>query len=184
MCKMETWLLEDYAEGMLDAASTTILEAHLATCAECRRELTRIKLLFWELESLSRETIAVPDVLKTMEVEMLDEWLKDRESWFQRAGSQIAATVRQTTGYLPGLSGLRQTAGELHEFPVLQQAAEAGGNAAIATAKWLGKQTGRQIEKRLVGSVKNRNRVDSSKEMAPSRRILQTLLNGRIGGGG
>ena len=30
MCKMETWLLEDYAEGLLDVAETTLLEAHLA----------------------------------------------------------------------------------------------------------------------------------------------------------
>ena len=60
MCRMETWLLEDYAEGVLGVAETAILEAHLNVCVDCRRELSHIKLLFWELESMRREPVEIP----------------------------------------------------------------------------------------------------------------------------
>jgi anti-sigma factor RsiW len=72
MCKMETWLLEDYAEGLLGVAETTLLEAHLAVCEDCRRELSHIKLLFWELESMRREPIPVPEALDGLENAILE----------------------------------------------------------------------------------------------------------------
>ena len=127
---METWLLEDYAEGLLDVAETTLLEAHLAVCPDCRRELSHIKLLFWELESLRREPVPVPDALKGAEAAILDAWLSDKETWLQQAGYRLKSTARETAARIP----------KIPQIPGADRVAEAAGEASVRALKWAGKK--------------------------------------------
>lgn len=173
MCKMETWLLEDYAEGILGVAETTLLEAHLQVCADCRQELTRIKLLFWELESIRREAIEVPAVMASMETAILEEWLQNKESWMRHAGAQIRATARRA-GMQVG-TAVRQTSDIVSQIPGAQASAELIGKTSRKTAKWIGKTLSRQIWKGL----STKQETVSSK--AKSHNAVLTNL---IGGGG
>lgn len=133
MCKMETWLLEDYAEGVLGVAETAILDAHLSTCADCRKELSHIKLLFWELESMRREPVAIPVAMKAMESAVLDEWLAEKkESLLSKTGNRIASTSRRTAELVEAIPGIK-----------------ACGSFAEKTAKRTAKLIGRAAKKRL-----------------------------------
>jgi anti-sigma factor RsiW len=136
MCKMETWLLEDYAEGLLDVAETTLLEAHLAGCEACRRELAHIKLLFWELESLRRETVTVPDTVQKLETVVLDEWLHGRESWIQQAGSALRRGAKQSKTWVPRVPGA-------------EKVAALAGEASVRTVKWVGGKTVQLLKRKL-----------------------------------
>lgn len=136
MCKMETWLLEDYAEGLLDVAETTLLEAHLAGCEACRRELAHIKLLFWELESMRRETVIVPDAVRQLETALLDEWLHGRESWIRQAGSALRRVGKQSKALVPKVPGAGKVA-------VL------AGETSVRTLKWVGGKAVQLLKKKL-----------------------------------
>jgi anti-sigma factor RsiW len=125
---METWLLEDYAEGLLGVAETTLLEAHLAVCEDCRRELSHIKLLFWELESMRREPVPVPEALDGLETAILDQWLAGRETWLQQT-------------LYRGKKATRSIAEQIPRIPGADRAAALAGEASVRTAKWMGRKT-------------------------------------------
>ncbi len=143
MCKMETWLLEDYVEGLLGDAEVAILEAHLSTCEVCRRELSHIKLLFWEMESMRRETVPLPEALKEVEKAVLDEWLTGRETWLQQTAYQLTAVARQVSSSIPGIPRI-PGAGRVTAF---------AGEMGKKSVKWFGKKTFRLMMKqfRLAG---------------------------------
>jgi hypothetical protein len=165
MCKMETWLLEDYAEGILGIAETTILEAHLHVCNACRQELTHIKLLFWELENLRRDPVEIPAEVESLETAILGEWLHGRESWIRhagtranlvvrQAGSQIDSALRQTGGIACQIPGVRTAAGVVGT--VSRKTAEVIGSTSRKTVKWLGKTAYNKLQKSAPDNGKDR----------------------------
>jgi len=172
---METWLLEDYTEGLLGVAETAILEAHLAVCEDCRRELTHIKLLFWEMESVRREPVPVPDALKGIESAILNEWLTDKETWLQRAGLQLAASAKQTVAMLPRIPGVERVATE---------AAVLTGTASKKAAKWAGKTAIQQIRRKIRSTAAEKGEAPGKSGRIIGAKRINHLLSGLIGGGG
>lgn len=179
---METWLLEDYAEGLLDVAETTLLEAHLAVCPDCRRELSHIKLLFWELESMRREPVPVPDALRRAEGAMLDKWLSDKETWLQQAGNRLKATARETAARMP----------RMPQIPGADRVAEAAGEASVRAVKWAGRASFRLIRQ---GMASGANQAEnqrheavgdkaSGKSVLDRTKGLSKALRARLAGGG
>lgn len=136
MCKMETWLLEDYAEGLLGVAETTLLEAHLVVCEDCRRELSHIKLLFWEMESMRREPVPEPATLKGLESAILDEWLSGKESWLQQT-------------LFRGKRATKIVAEQMPRIPGADRAITLAGEASVRTAKWMGRKTVQLLRQRF-----------------------------------
>jgi len=66
-CKLDKFLLQDLLEGVIDPLEQLFVEEHLKSCKECRKELTELKLLFWDLNDKSNYDIALPaelDILK------------------------------------------------------------------------------------------------------------------------
>ena len=190
MCRMETWLLEDYAEGVLGVAETAILEAHLNVCVDCRRELSHIKLLFWELESMRRESIEIPAEIRTMEKEILDSWLSGKETWLQQTRSQLAAATKMAAGRLPALP-------RISRIPGARVAAGFAGRTSAKTAKWLGRIVLRQVKDKLpryaeILSQSVNERADTERDAdrqetvvrRKSRRLGRTPLTNLFGGGG
>lgn len=51
-CSVEDYMLQEYLDGTLDPLTKIIIEEHLKTCQSCKREITELKLLMWELNSL------------------------------------------------------------------------------------------------------------------------------------
>ncbi|KXG73789.1 anti-sigma factor family protein [Thermotalea metallivorans] len=60
-CKFDEFLLHEYLDGTIAPLEKIILEEHLKSCTLCRKELTELKLLMWELESLDEMDIP-PDI--------------------------------------------------------------------------------------------------------------------------
>lgn len=66
-CKLDKVLLQDLLEGVIDPLEQLFVEEHLKSCKECRKELTELKLLFWDLNDKFNHDITLPtelDVLK------------------------------------------------------------------------------------------------------------------------
>lgn len=53
-CKLDPDLLQDYLDGAIEPLEKLVLDEHLKVCRECRKMLTELKLLFWELEDLDQ----------------------------------------------------------------------------------------------------------------------------------
>ncbi|WP_197722118.1 anti-sigma factor family protein [Sulfuriflexus mobilis] len=64
-------LLAGYADNELDAQDTLIIEAHLAGCEECRRDLSRQQVLSQRLESITpaRMPSSLQQRIETMQLE-------------------------------------------------------------------------------------------------------------------
>lgn len=48
MCELNKDLLHEYVDRELTALEAQLLEEHLKTCPECRRELNQLKILDWD----------------------------------------------------------------------------------------------------------------------------------------
>lgn len=59
-CKLDKVLLQDLLEGIIDPVEKLFVEEHLKSCKECRKELTELKLLFWDLNDKSNYAIDLP----------------------------------------------------------------------------------------------------------------------------
>lgn len=57
-CKFDSDLLHEYLDDTIEPLEKLVLEEHLKGCRSCRRQLTELKLLFWELEDADQ--IEVP----------------------------------------------------------------------------------------------------------------------------
>ena len=71
-CKLDKVLLQDLLEGVIDPLEQVFVEEHLKSCKECRKELSELKLLFWDLNDKSNYDITLPaelDVLKDIILE-------------------------------------------------------------------------------------------------------------------
>lgn len=68
MCKMDLNLLQDYIDGTIEPLERVVLEEHLRVCADCRKELNRLKLIDWDLKNFFAETgeIPVPEELAVL----------------------------------------------------------------------------------------------------------------------
>jgi len=67
-CKFDAALLHDYLEGTIDDLDRIFVEEHIKVCKKCKRELTMLKLLFWELNEINDDEIALP-----IELELIRE---------------------------------------------------------------------------------------------------------------
>jgi anti-sigma factor RsiW len=57
-CKFDEMLLHEYLDQTLDDDDKLTVERHLSACPECRKKLSEIKLLYFELDNL--DDISVP----------------------------------------------------------------------------------------------------------------------------
>ena len=65
-CSFDQNLLQDYLENTIEPLEKIILIEHLKVCKKCRQELTELKLLYWEFNSL-------PDIDLPEEVQSVKE---------------------------------------------------------------------------------------------------------------
>lgn len=71
-CKLDKVLLQDLLEGIIDPVEKLFVEEHLKTCKECRKELTELKLLFWDLNDKANYDISIPEELDQMKDSILE----------------------------------------------------------------------------------------------------------------
>ncbi|HWQ73210.1 MAG TPA: zf-HC2 domain-containing protein [Desulfitobacteriaceae bacterium] len=83
-CKLDRVLLQDLLEDIIDPVEKLVVEEHLKICKECRKELTELKLLFWDLNNKSNYEIALP-----AEVDQIKDAILERA-----AGKVSQSTVK------------------------------------------------------------------------------------------
>jgi hypothetical protein len=81
-CKFDAALLHDYLEGTIDDLEKIFVDEHLKVCRKCKKELTLLKLLFWELEGISDEDIELPVELEYIREKAVDNIMADESEGF------------------------------------------------------------------------------------------------------
>lgn len=81
-CKFDTALLHDYLEGTIDDLDRIFVDEHIKVCKKCRKELTMLKLLFWELNEINAAEIELPAELELIREKTIDNIMVDDNSDF------------------------------------------------------------------------------------------------------
>lgn len=95
-CSVEDYVLQEYVDGTLEPLTKIIIEEHLKTCQSCKREVTELKLLMWELDALPEPVVpgqvayvrakVLEQVFgKSAQTKPLREFLDLQKSIFQQA---------------------------------------------------------------------------------------------------
>ncbi|PYG88142.1 putative zinc finger protein [Ruminiclostridium sufflavum DSM 19573] len=77
--KMDLLLLQDYAEGIIEPLGRLFVETHLTACKDCRRELTELKLMLWDLNNKSNYETEYPEELDALGSGLIDDFLGEEE---------------------------------------------------------------------------------------------------------
>ena len=85
-----TLRLHAFADGELDAAEARAVEAHLATCADCRAELAQIRALKAALHDLDFSEVAPDGLAAGIQQRVAAAQLRARAAW---AGGVLAACL-------------------------------------------------------------------------------------------
>ncbi len=108
--KMDTALLQDYLEGTIDPFEKIIVEGHLSECRACRRELSELKLMLWELGNKSNYEVEYPEELNGMSEGLINRVLGIEEKGIARKVVDIQLNnLRQSTKIIEYIPGAKQT---------------------------------------------------------------------------
>lgn len=105
-CKVDSYIIQEYLEKTIDPLKKVFFEEHLKKCKKCRIELTHLKLLFFEMESL-KETEDIPKDVEYVRNNVLDEIFKDSYEGFKikefiKNQKEMVSLSANFTNYLPG----------------------------------------------------------------------------------
>ncbi len=76
-CKFDTALLHDYLEGTIDDLDRIFVDEHIKVCKKCKKELTMLKLLFWELNEIDTDEIELPAEMESIREKAIDNIMVD-----------------------------------------------------------------------------------------------------------
>ncbi len=117
MCDINKELLHEYMDREMNALEAQILEEHLKTCPECRRELNQLKILDWDYRFCDHIDIPYQQ-LADLRQNTFDRCFSELES--SQENSSLADVYRVQTSsmklavnymqFLPG-AGFIKTAG-------------------------------------------------------------------------
>jgi len=108
--KVETSLLQDYLEKTIDPLEKIFIESHLNTCKQCRRELSELKLMFWELDNKGNYETEYPKELDTMGTDLIDTFLgKKLKSSTRKVVDMQVNTLKISQKFLKYMPGAKQT---------------------------------------------------------------------------
>lgn len=64
-CKIDKYLLYEYLDKTIDPLERIFLEQHIKECTHCRKDITQMKLLLWEMDEIKESEIEIPsDICK------------------------------------------------------------------------------------------------------------------------
>jgi len=101
-CNFDEMLLYEYLDNLLDANEKLEVNNHLSTCSSCRKKLSEIKLMYYELDHL--DEVEIPEELATMRASFVLNAFDEKEKV-----SPIKAVS----------SGLKKTKTVLNNAPVI-----------------------------------------------------------------
>ncbi|MFZ5986814.1 MAG: anti-sigma factor family protein [Bacillota bacterium] len=106
-CKFDTDLIQEYLEGSIDPIEKIFLEEHLKVCKKCRAELTHLKLLFYEFESIKDIEMEVPTEVETVRAKVLSDLFDKDESGYgvKEFVKQQKEAINLAAGFLNFIPG-------------------------------------------------------------------------------
>ena len=107
--KIDDILLQDFLEDTMDPLEKIFIESHLKTCKECRRELSELKLMFWELGTKSNYDIEYPKELDTMETDLIDKFLGKGKSSSRKIIDVQVNNIKISGKFFKYVPGAKQT---------------------------------------------------------------------------
>nr|WP_114297735.1 zf-HC2 domain-containing protein [Anaerobacterium chartisolvens] len=108
-CNLDKSLLQDLLEGIIDPIEKIVVEEHLKCCSECRRELSELKLLLWDLNNKDNYEVEFPDELDDIKEAILGKVVSNGGK--SAAGAVVEAQKRTLASsvafvkYIPGAKG-------------------------------------------------------------------------------
>ncbi len=138
-CKIDKYLLYEYLDKTIDPLEKIFLEQHLKDCIQCRKDITQMKLVLWEMDEIRESEIEVPpDIYKVREAAL--------SQIFEEGNSKL--TVKDVVS-LP-LEGLKLGGEILNCIPAVKSS-----NTLIKTgAKYSSKIISSASSKLLSGRIK------------------------------
>lgn len=107
--KMDALLLQDFLEETIDPLEKIFVESHLNTCKECRRELSELKLMFWELNNKGNYDIEYPKELDTMGTQLIDIFFgKKAKSSARKVVNIQVNTIKISKNFMDYMPGAKQ----------------------------------------------------------------------------
>ncbi|ACL74761.1 zf-HC2 domain-containing protein [Ruminiclostridium cellulolyticum] len=106
--KVDASLLQEYLESTIDPLEKIFIGNHLKICKECRRELSELKLLLYDLDDKSNYIIEYPPELETMRDDIIDSFLGKRKSPSKRIIEMQVETIKTTGKFIEFLPGSKQ----------------------------------------------------------------------------
>lgn len=85
MCNLDKDLLQRYMDKDIDPLEKILLENHLLSCPQCRRDLNHLKIMEWDLNNIAIPK--VPKELTAVRNAALDKYLKtidENETSFEK----------------------------------------------------------------------------------------------------
>lgn len=106
--KMYDFLLQDYLEETIDPLEKIFVESHLNICKECRRELSELKLMFWELGNKGNYDIGYPKELDTMGKQLIDTFLGKKSKSVKKVVDLQVNTIKMSKRFMEYMPGAKQ----------------------------------------------------------------------------
>ncbi len=107
--KMDTTLLQDYIDETIEPLEKIFVESHLKTCKECRRELSELKLMFWELGDKGNYEIEYPKELDAMGSNLISTFLGKEKSNTRKVVDMQVNTLKMSGKFFEYIPGTKQT---------------------------------------------------------------------------
>lgn len=108
--KIDDLLLQDYLEETIDPVEKIFVEKHLSICKECRRELTELKLLFWDLDNKSNYQIEYPEELNTFGADLINDFLDEKTKiGVKKVVDMQVNNIKMSGKFLEYIPGAKQT---------------------------------------------------------------------------
>ncbi len=135
--KIDAALLQDYLEGTIDPLEKIFVEGHLSSCKACRRQLSELKLIFWELGNKSNYEVEYPEELDKMSSGLIDIVL----------GAEVKSATRKVVDMQ--INSLKMTRKFIEHIPGARKTPEILKKASRGLAKGVTKGVTRGVKKML-----------------------------------
>ena len=93
-CNFDDMLLYEYIDKTLDADEKLLVDRHLSACPSCRKKISEIKLLYYELDNL--EDISVPEEVNAIRNSIVASAFEDQQISTTEKLKQTKKKLEQT----------------------------------------------------------------------------------------
>jgi hypothetical protein len=106
--KVDTSLLQDLLEETIDPLEKIFIENHLKICRQCRRELSELKLVFYDLDNKANYETEIPSELDILGEDLIDTFLGKSKSTSKKIIEMQVDNIKMTGKFIEFLPGAKQ----------------------------------------------------------------------------